>query len=505
MFESLTDRFGEVFRNLSGRGKLSESNIQEAAAEVRTALLEADVHYEVANEFTEAVKRQALGAEVTQSLKPGQEFIGVVHQQLIEVMGGGAEEAAGEIMYVSPGPTIIMMCGLQGSGKTTTCGKLAAYLSKRGKSVMLAAADLQRPAAVEQLQTVTRQVQEHYKGGGTVEFYAEPDKVAAYGEAVGVAVDVCQRALKAARQKGVDVLILDTAGRLHVNNDLMGELRAINSRLSPHQIFLVVDAMTGQDAVNSAKAFHEQLQVDGVILTKFDSDTRGGAALSVKKITGAPIRFVGVGEKLDALEAFHAERMASRILGMGDVISLVEKAQQEVSEEEALKLQEKVAKGQMTMDDFLDQMRSLRRMGPMKQLLGLLPGVGSMLKDVQIEEGQLDRLEGIVHSMTPWERAHSDKASSSRKRRIAKGSGTQVKEVSQLVTQFQTVSKMTKQMANMGAMGKVKAIREMSKAGPDALPGISGLGGMPGLGGKGSTKSDSRKKGFKSRGKKKRR
>ncbi len=504
MFEALTDRFSDVFRNLYGRGKLSESNIQEALREVRTALLEADVHYEVAREFTDAVKEEALGTQVTRSLKPGQEFIGIVHRQLVATMGG-EDPGAGDIMYVSPPPTIIMMCGLQGSGKTTTCGKLASYLSKKGKSVMIAAADLQRPAAVDQLDTVARQVQEHYRGGGSVAFYSEPDKVAAYGEAVGVAVDVCQRALKAAREKHVDVLILDTAGRLHVNDDLMGELRAINSRLNPHQIFLVVDSMTGQDAVNSAKAFHEQLEVDGVILTKFDSDTRGGAALSVRKITGAPIRFVGVGEKLDALEAFHAERMASRILGMGDVVSLVEKAQQEVSEEEALRLQEKVAKGQMTMDDFLDQLRSLRRMGPMKQLLGLLPGVGSMLKDVQIDEGQLDRLEGIVNSMTPWERAHSDKTNPSRKRRIAHGSGTQPKEVAQLVNQFQTVSKMTKQMANMGAMGKVKAIREMSKSSPDALPGMGGLSGLPGMGGKGSTRTESRKKSFKSRGKSKKR
>jgi len=506
MFETLSDRFNNVFRNLSGKGKLTESNIREAVREVRTALLEADVHYEVANKFCQEVTEEAIGTEVTKSLKPGQEFIGIVHKHLIRIMGGREDGTAdaGEIMYVSPGPTIIMMCGLQGSGKTTTCGKLAAYFSKKGKSVMLAAADLQRPAAVDQLQTVTEQVKEKYRGGGAVSFYAEPDRVAAYGEAVGVAVDVCVHAFEAARREHTDVLILDTAGRLHVNDELMGELRAINLRLNPHQVFLVVDAMTGQDAVNSAKAFHEQLQIDGVILTKFDSDTRGGAALSVKQITGAPIRFIGVGEKLDALEEFHPERMASRILGMGDVLSLVEKAQQEVSEEEALKLQEKIAKGQMTMDDFLDQLRSLRRMGPMKQLLGLLPGVGSMLKDVQIDEGQLDRLEGIVHSMTPWERSNSSKMNQSRKRRIAKGSGTNPKEVSQLVNQFQTVSKMTRQMAGLGAVGKVKAIRELSKAGPDALPGISGMPGLPGFGGKGSTKTSSRRKAFKSRGRKKR-
>ncbi|MCK4872343.1 MAG: signal recognition particle protein [Phycisphaerales bacterium] len=505
MFETLSERFSGVFRTLSGRGRITEANINDVMREVRTALLEADVHYEVAADFCKRVAEEAVGREVTTSLKPGQEFIGIVHEQLIRTMSGGDEETAGgEIMYVSPGPTIIMMCGLQGSGKTTTCGKLAAWLSKRGKSVMVTAADLQRPAAVEQLETVTRTVVEHYQGGGTIDFYSEPDKVAAYGEAVGVAVNVCRRARDAARKKNIDVLILDTAGRLHINDELMGELRAINAQLQPHQIFLVVDAMTGQDAVNSAKAFHEQLEVDGVILTKFDSDTRGGAALSVREVTGAPIRFIGVGEKLDAIEAFHPERMASRILGMGDVVSLVEKAQTEVSEEEALKLQEKIARGEMTMDDFLDQLRSLRRMGPMKQLLGLLPGVGSMLKDVQIDDKELNRLEGMVHSMTPWERANSRKMTQSRRRRIASGSGTNPKAVSQLVTQFEAISKVTKQMAGMGAMGKMKAMRDLSKGGDSAIPGMTGMPNLPGLGGKGSTKTNSRRTAFKSRGKKRR-
>jgi signal recognition particle subunit SRP54 len=297
-----------------------------------------------------------------------------------------------------------MLCGLQGSGKTTTAGKLAAYLKKRGRSVMLAAADLQRPAAVEQLQTVAKHVQDEQPGGATVQFYSEPDKVAAYGKAVGVAVGVCQRALAAAQKAGIDTLILDTAGRLHVNDELMGELTQVNRIMRPHQILLVVDAMTGQDAVNSARAFHEKLEVDGIILTKFDSDTRGGAALSVKSVTGAPIKFVGVGEKLDAIEEFHAERMAGRILGMGDVVSLVEKAQEQVSQEEAERLQEKLARGEMTMDDFLGQLKALRRMGPLKHLLGLIPGVGAALKNVQVEEKQMDRVEAMINSMTRQER-----------------------------------------------------------------------------------------------------
>ena len=366
MFDRLSDGFNAVFRKLSGQGTISEANVREAMADVETALLEADVHYDVVKAFCKEVVDEAMGSEVTKSLKPGQEMIGIVHAKLVDLLGGTPETGAPEpgVMRISPGPTIVMMCGLQGSGKTTTCAKLAAYLKKRGRSVMLCAADLQRPAAVEQLETVARQVNDEMPGGANVSFYAEPDKVAEYGKAVGVAVKVCQNALKEARKQSIDTLILDTAGRLHVDDDLMGELRRVDKALSPHQIFLVVDAMTGQDAVNSAKAFHEQLAVDGVILTKFDSDTRGGAALSVKQVTGAPLRFIGVGEKLDAIEEFHAERMAGRILGMGDVVSLVEKAQEEVTEEEAMALQEKMAKGEMTMDDFVKQLKTIRRMGP---------------------------------------------------------------------------------------------------------------------------------------------
>jgi signal recognition particle subunit SRP54 len=497
MFERLSDGFGSVFRKLSGKGTITDANVREAMDDVRTALLEADVHYDVVEDFCRSIVDEAVGSQVTKSLKPGQEMIGIVHDKLVELLGGAPEstlepgqraEPPG-IMRVIPGPTIVMMCGLQGSGKTTTSAKLAAHLKKRGRSVMLCAADLQRPAAVEQLETVATQVRDERPGGAQVVFYAEPDKVGAYGKAVGVAVRVCQNALKEARRQGIDTLILDTAGRLHINDELMGELRQVDRSISPHQIFLVVDAMTGQDAVNSAKAFHEQLAVDGVILTKFDSDTRGGAALSVKKVTGAPIRFIGVGEKLDALEEFHAERMAGRILGMGDVVSLVEKAQEEVSEEEALAIQEKMARGEMTMDDFVKQLKTIRRMGPMKQLMGLLPGVGQMLKDVHIDEKELDRVEATVSSMTSEERRRPDMIDTSRRKRIAKGSGTGQQQVGQLVKQFGAMNKLSRQMAGMSAGAKVKAVKSLGRAGmDDVMPGMSGL---PGMRMKGSTKSRS--------------
>jgi len=491
MFESLTERLNGAFRNLSGRGRITENNVTDAMREVRTALLEADVHLDVVKQFCDEVTQEAIGQEVTKTLKPGQEMIGIVHKKLIELMGTVDQH----LMYVDPGPTIVMMCGLQGSGKTTTCGKLAGYLKKQGKKVKLVAADLQRPAAVDQLNTIAGDVENEVTGGGRVSFYAEPDKCAEYGKATGVAVGVCQRALKQAKKDGDDVVILDTAGRLHINEELMNELQAINRALNPPNIFLVVDAMIGQDAVNSAKEFHERLSIDGVILTKLDSDTRGGAALSVKRITGAPIKFVGVGEKYDQLEEFHPERMASRILGMGDVVSLVEKAQQEVSEEDAEKMAEKMAAGKLTMDDFLKQLRSIRRMGPMKQLLGMLPGAGQMLKDVEVDDKQLDRLEGIVNSMTKDERENIKTLNKSRTRRVARGSGTDPVEVNRLTKQFETIQKMTKQMSGMGGMDKAKAMKELSGSGA----GMPGLKGMPGLGGRGSTKTKSVKKKFKQR------
>ncbi len=496
MFETLSDRFNDAFRSLSGRGRISEDNVREAMREVRTALLEADVHLDVVKAFCDSIVDESIGADITKSLKPGQEMIGIVHQKLIDLVG----PVEPGVMMVDPGPTIIMMCGLQGSGKTTTCGKIAAYFKQRGKNTMLAAADLQRPAAVEQLQVVAEQVQAEARGNATVSFYGEPDKCAEYGQAIGVAVGVCQRALVEAKKLRADVLILDTAGRLHINDELMNELEGINRTIKPHQIYLVVDAMIGQDAVNSAKEFNDRLEIDGVILTKFDSDTRGGAALSVKQVTGAPIKFIGTGERFDALEEFHPERMAGRILGMGDVVSLVEKAQMEVSEEEAEAMAEKMAKGQLSMDDFLKQLRSIRRMGPMKQLLGMLPGVGSALKNVEVDEKQLDRLEGIVNSMTPRERNDVKLLKKSRVRRISKGSGTQPADVNKLTKQFGMMSKMTQQMAGMGMGGRIKAMRELQRTDPNLIPGIKG---MPGLGGKGSTKTVSVKQQYKKRKKRK--
>ena len=487
MFESLSERFSSALRRLSGRGRISEQNVREAMQEVRTALLEADVQQDVVDSFCAEVLSDALGTEVLASLTPAQEMVGIVHRRLVELMG----PAAAGLPSVEPGPTVVLMCGLQGSGKTTTCGKLAAWLRKRGRSVMLAACDLQRPAAVDQLRIVAESVAADAPGTAAVAFHGEPEKCAEIGRAVGVAVGVATRALARARAERIDTLIIDTAGRLHIDEDLMRELAAIDAAVQPHERIFVVDAMTGQDAVRSAKAFHQRLALDGVIVTKFDSDTRGGATLSVRRVTGAPIRFVGISERWDGLEEFHPERVAGRILGMGDVVSLVEKAQAEVSEAEAQDMADKLAKGRFTMDDFLKQMRMLRRMGSMKQLLGMLPGVGQMLKDVNIDDAQFDRVEGMVHSMTPREREDVAVIDRSRARRIASGSGTQPHEVSRLAEQFRSMSRMTQQMAKMGP-------GEMSKAmaGMGAMPGV---GGMPGLRTKGSTRTESVKARFKKR------
>lgn len=508
MFNNLSDKFEGALRKLSGRGKISEANVREAMEEVREALLEADVHYEVAESFCGRITEQAVGTAVLDSVSPGEQMIKIVNDELIQLLGDPPElgedgvpvQPSGGIMFVEPGPTVLMMSGLQGSGKTTTCGKLAAYLKKKGKSVMLCAADLQRPAAVTQLKVLAEQVESEAEGAGEVSFYGEPDKVAEYGKAVGVAVEVCRNAVKQAKRDHVDVVILDTAGRLHINDELMGELRRVNAAVMPHQIFLVIDAMTGQDAVNSAKAFNDQLELDGVIITKFDSDTRGGAALSVKSVTGKPIRFIGVGEKLENLEEFHADRIASRILGMGDIVSLVEKAQEQVSEEEALALQEKMAKGQLTMDDFLKQLKQLRRMGSMKSLLGMLPGVGKQIKDLDIDDKQIDRTEAMINSMTPGERRDVNLLNNARRRRISRGSGTDQKDVSQLVKGFDMIQGMSQQMAGMGAMGKLSAMKNMAT--PEMAAMMGSRGGMPGR--KGSTKAQKNTNKFKQRKRKKR-
>jgi signal recognition particle subunit SRP54 len=499
MFESLSERFGSFFRNLSGRGTISESNVRDSLEEVRTALLEADVHQDVVRDFLDRVLKQAVGREVTKSIKPGQEMVGIVHEELVNLMRGEGPEGE-PLMLVEPGPTVVMLCGLQGSGKTTTAGKLAAWLKRRGQSVMVAAADLQRPAAVEQLRQVVDTVRDEGAGGSRVAFYGEPERCAEYGQAVGVAIGVCQRALKAAREGKYDVLILDTAGRLHVNDELMRELQGVKTALNPHQILLVVDAMTGQDALRSAKTFHERLAVDGLILSKYDSDSRGGAALSARSVTGAKVRFVGTGEKFADLEEFKAERIAGRILGMGDVVSLVEKARQEVSDAEAERIAEKMAKGKLTLDDFLGQLRSIRRMGPLKSLMGMLPGVGPMLKGLSIEDEQLDRIEGVVHSMTPRERETPGVIEKSRARRIATGSGSKTAEVSRLVEQFQLMQKFTQQLAGGGMGARLKAMQEQIARGGAAALGPGGVPrGMPGMSFKGSSATVSPKAKFKER------
>ncbi|MEM8783064.1 MAG: signal recognition particle protein [Planctomycetota bacterium] len=506
MLGNLSDKFESALRKLSGNDKISESNVAEAMEEVREALLEADVHYEVAEAFCDRVQKQAVGTVVLDAVRPGEQMIKIVNDELVRLLGGdevAEDEQAGlsdePMLFVSPGPTVVMMAGLQGSGKTTTCGKLAAVLKKQGRSVMLGAIDLQRPAAVEQLRVLSEQVDQS-EGTPAVHFHGEPDKCAAYGEAVGVAVDVAKNALKAARAAQADVLILDTAGRLHLNDDLMGELRKVNAAVQPHHIFLVLDAMTGQDAVNSAKAFDEQLEIDGVILTKFDSDTRGGAALSVRQVTGKPIKYIGVGEHLDQLEAFHPRRIAGRILGMGDVVSLVEKAQAEVSEEEAQAIQDKLAAGKLTMDDFLKQLKSIRRMGSMKSLLGMLPGVGGAIKDLDLDESQIDRTEAMINSMTKQERRDAEVLDNSRRRRIARGSGVEAADVSQLVKGFNMIGQLGQAMSGMGMMGRLKAMQQMDPGMMQAAMAGGGKRGFKGLPGtKGSTKAQQNKTKYKKR------
>ncbi|MSR43741.1 MAG: signal recognition particle protein [Phycisphaerales bacterium] len=484
MFDSLTERLSGALRSLSGRGRISQSNVRDAMSTIETALLEADVNAAIVKEFCSDVLEEALGTEVLQSLRPEEQMIGIVHRQLVALMGS----TASRISFVEPGPTIVMLCGLQGAGKTTTCGKLAAWLGKRGKSVLVAACDLQRPAAVEQLRVVIHDAAAA-AGGSRIAFHGEPDQCRAHGSGVGNAVGVAQRALRKARDERFDVLIVDTAGRLHIDDALMRELESINTSVEPHEILLVVDAMTGQDAANSAKAFHQRLTIDGVILTKLDSDTRGGAALSVRRVTGAPVKFVGISERWDGLDEFDPQRMAGRILGMGDVVSLVEKAQGHVDEKEAAALAAKMARGQIDMDDFLGQLKSLRKMGPLKQLLGLLPGVGSMVKDIDIDENQFDRIEGMIRSMTKRERATPTLIDRSRVKRIAAGSGTDPMEVGRLTKQFEMMQKMMKQMSSGGMAGKMNAMREMAAG-----------GGVPGMGAPvGGARSESAKPRFKQR------
>ncbi|MFI4910307.1 MAG: signal recognition particle protein [Sedimentisphaeraceae bacterium JB056] len=437
MFDALTDKFNNVFKSLSGRGRITEANVSDAMREVRKALLEADVNYQVVKKFCKDVRDAALGADVVKSLKPGEVMVKIVHDELTKLMG----PESSDIYFVSPGPTVIMLAGLQGCGKTTTAAKLANYLKKEGKKPMMVAVDLQRPAAIQQLISLGEQLE--------IPVYSEDSKDA---------VRVASAGVKKAKKNGCDVVILDTAGRLHIDQELMNEVSDVAKATNPHQIFLVCDAMIGQDAVNSAKEFNDRLELDGVILTKLDGDARGGAALSVKAVTSKPIKFIGVGEKLDNLERFHPDRMAGRILGMGDVVSLVEKAQQEFDEEEAEKLQNKMASGKFGLDDFLSQMAKVRKMGGMMSMLKMLPGIGSKVGDLDIDEKEFKRIEAIIQSMTPVERKDPDMLNPSRRRRIAAGCGLGVQDIASLVKTFKRSRDMMQMMAG-GSAGSLAAMR----------------------------------------------
>ena len=438
MFDSLSESLGNVFRKLSGRGRLSESNIEEGLQEVRRALLSADVNFKIVKDFVDRVKVKALGEEVLKNVNPTQMFIAVVHRELNDLMG----PVDHTIPPAGSRPTVLMMAGLQGAGKTTSTAKLGKYLIKKGRKPMLVAADMIRPAAVEQLKTLGAQ-----------------NHIPVYFEASGRPVKICERGIAKAQEQGCDVVVLDTQGRLHVDREMMDELREIREKIKPNQVYLVVDAMTGQDAVKSADEFNKQLGLDGVIMTKLDGDARGGAALSVKAVTGKPIKFVGMGEKIEALEEFHPERMADRILGMGDVVSLFEKAREAIDEKQALELQEKIRKDELTIEDFQKQLQSLKKMGPISQLMKMLPGdIGKMAGEVN--EDELKYAEAIIGSMTVQEKRNPEILNGSRRQRIAKGSGRPVHEVNSLLKQFDEARKM---------------IRMMKKG-----KGFPGMDGMPG-------------------------
>ncbi len=435
-FEGLADRLQETLKKIRGKGKVTEADVKSMMREVRLALLEADVNFKVVKDFVNRVKERAVGQEVLKSLTPGQQVIKVVNDELTQLMGGEQSKLA---TSARP-PTVIMMVGLQGAGKTTSTGKLAKYLQNQNRSPMLIAADIYRPAAIKQLEVLGEQLDVPVFSLGNKE---NP-------------VKIVQQGIQKAKEEHCDYVLIDTAGRLHVDEALMDELHQIKQEANPDEILLVIDAMTGQDAVNVAQSFNEQLELSGVVLTKLDGDTRGGAALSVKAVTGKPIKFVGMGEKMDALEPFHPDRMASRILGMGDVLTLVEKAQREMDEQKAKELERKMRKMAFTFDDFLDQLEQVRNMGPLDELLGMLPGAGKMkgLKNLQVDEKKLGQVEAIVRSMTKEEKQKPEIINASRRKRIAAGSGTSVQDVNRLLKQFQDMKKMMKQMTSMSKKKK---------------------------------------------------
>ena len=441
MFNNLSEKLDQALHTLKGHGKINEVNVAETLKEVRRALLDADVNFKIAKQFTNTVKDKAMGQDVLTTLNPGQLMVKIVKDELTELMGG---DTVG--INLGGSPTVILMSGLQGSGKTTFSGKLANFLkTKKTKQVLLVGCDVYRPAAINQLQVVGEQI--------GVEVYSE--------EGNQNPVEISQNAIKHAKANGKNVVIIDTAGRLAVDEEMMTEISNIHKAVNPNETLFVVDSMTGQDAVNTAKAFNDVLNFDGVVLTKLDGDTRGGAALSIKSVVNKPIKFIGTGEKMDAIDVFHPDRMADRILGMGDVVSLVERAQEQYDEAEARKLQKKIAKNQFGFDDFLNQIQQIKKMGSMKDLVGMIPGAGKALKGMDIDDDAFKGIEAIIHSMTPSERSTPSSIDASRKKRIAKGSGTSVQEVNQLMKQFDQMSKMMKMMQGGGGKRMMQMMKGM--------------------------------------------
>jgi len=446
MFENLTDKFERAFKVLKGHGQITEINVAETLKEVRRALLDADVNFKTAKDFTNTVKEKALGRDVLKAVSPGQLMIKICHEELVELMGGNESE-----INIKGNPGIILMSGLQGSGKTTFSGKLASYLkTKKGKNVLLVACDVYRPAAIDQLHVLGEQL--------NVEVYSNKEEKDP--------VKIATAAIQHAKSKGFNVVIVDTAGRLAIDEQMMDEIARVKEAIQPTETLFVVDSMTGQDAVNTAKAFNEKINFDGVVLTKLDGDTRGGAALSIKAIVEKPIKFVGTGEKMDALDVFYPQRMADRILGMGDVVSLVERAQEQFDEEEARKLQKRIQKDQFDFNDFLGQLQQIKKMGNVKDLMGMIPGMGKAMKDVDIQDDAFKHIEAIILSMTPQERSNPGLINGQRKNRLAKGSGTNIQEVNKLMKQFEDTKKMMKMMSNPKNM--MSMMKQMK-------------GGMPGM------------------------
>ena len=435
MLEDLSQKLETVFQKLRGYGTLSEKNIADSMTEIRRALLEADVNYKVVKDFVASVQEASIGQDVLRSVTPGQMIVKIVHSKLVELLG----ETSTQIKTAGIPPTIVMLAGLQGSGKTTFAGKLANFFRKKGRHPMLVAADVYRPAAIEQLKVVGKNL-----------------NIPVYAEESGKPVSICANAIAAARKQLCDLLILDTAGRLHIDDQMMVELEEIKRTVKPDEILFVADGMTGQDAVNTAKEFNTRLEFDGIVLTKLDGDSRGGAALSIRAVTQKPIKFIGIGEKLDAVEQFFPDRMASRILGMGDVVSLVEKAQESIDQDKAAKLEKKLRKQDFNLEDFYDQLQQIKKMGPLDQLLGMIPGVGSHMKDVSVDDRSLVPVEAIINSMTVQERQNPKILNGSRRRRIAMGSGTTVQDVNRLLNQFSQMKKMLKNMKRMPFKGMSK-------------------------------------------------